>query len=280
MLAIRLGQHGRWAVDCGGDLRVSGDLRRSRSRTRSPADDRDAQAQRRRRRHVRHRPAAVARARRLTAPSPARSRHGAARVDRDHPGDRARADRAGGRHARQGRAALRPGRTRAAGSSATAGSPSTTTGRRLPRPADPARLGSRHDQRTRVLADQPLGGRRRARARRRLGPDRADARRRPRRPAATTPGARRVPRADRARRPDRDRRPRRCPARRRLPQARAHRHHDPVRHRLPAGLRRPGDHRRLPRGVPRPLASTPASGSAASAGASCIARRRSSTCSA
>ena len=55
------------------------------------------------------------------------------------------------------------------------------------------------------------------------------------------------------------------------------RHRDPVRHRLPAGLRRPRDHRRLPRRVPRPLASTPAARSAASAGATCTAPRRSST---
>ena len=108
LLANRL--EGRWAVDCGGDLRVGGahdvEVRHPLTRDSDP----HAARRGRRGRHLRHRHAPLARARRHPAPPSARPVHRRTRLDGPDQRHRARAHRARGRGAGQGRAAQRPER--------------------------------------------------------------------------------------------------------------------------------------------------------------------------
>ena len=213
-------------------------------------------------------------ARRAITCSTRRRRAGLDRRDRCH---RARADRARGRDARQGRAAERAGRRRRwlkrhGGLIVPTTAPSTTTAC----PAAGAGMTAGHEfwlisRSAGVVALVLVAV---------VGADRADARRRPRRPARTPPRAGRLPRADRARRPDRDRRARRRAARRRIPEARP-RPASRSRSSSTTGRSTSGSGSSAAT-WPRSSAcrSTPAAGSAASAGATCTARRRSSTSSA
>ena len=119
LLAHRL--HGRWAVDCGGDMRVGG---RFDIHVRHPLTQRDRprlHRRGRRRRHLGPRHAAVARPRRHAAPPHPRPEHARAGLDRPDLRDRAGAHRRRGRGAGQGRAAQRSARTPVAGCAGTAG---------------------------------------------------------------------------------------------------------------------------------------------------------------
>src|SRR5689334_23527078 len=108
-------------------------------------------------------------------------------------------------------------------------------------------------ERARVVARLALGRRRRAAADRRLGADRADARRRARRPAATPPRIGRDSRARRGHRAGGDRPARRDAARRLLLEAGHRRHRGAVRDRLPPRVHRRGHRGRLSRRHPRAL---------------------------
>ena len=251
----------------GGPARRATPLSRSRSRTRSPAtivhdlalggggvatsglDVRD-----------------LARRRRRLRPPPARSRDRRAGVDRCDRRDRARADRARGRDAREGGAPVRPASARARCSPITAASSSTTTARssigrrRAPRVARLPRPRAARDGRPRStrctygwwLASRASGVVALV-ARVALGRCSAStmAGKLLRRPGRRARAAPRCTSSSRSR-PRRDRRPRPHAAGRPLAASGRRRDRGPVPMAYRPGRDRAGDPRRLPRGAARP----------------------------
>ena len=114
VIAERLAGFDAFAVDCSGDLRIGGTVQR-RDRRRQPVrrfGDPRLRALARRHRHQRHRPAQLARQRRPPRAPSARPVDRPPGLHRRGPGDRAGADGARGRAARQVRGAQRAGRRR------------------------------------------------------------------------------------------------------------------------------------------------------------------------